>query len=67
MAGGMATAHDNDSPQDVACSPCRATGSVISQLGGPVSRVTCPWCEGTGRLLPGHDAQAARTAGAAAS
>jgi hypothetical protein len=22
--------------------------------------VTCPWCEGTGRFQPGHDAQAAK-------
>jgi hypothetical protein len=22
--------------------------------------VPCPWCEGTGTFIPGHDAQAAR-------
>jgi DnaJ-class molecular chaperone len=40
------------------CSPCRGTGSVISTLGGTPQPVTCPWCEGTGRFMPGHDAQA---------
>jgi DnaJ-class molecular chaperone len=40
------------------CSACRGTGEVISSLGGELHRVRCPWCEGTGRLLPGHDAQA---------
>jgi hypothetical protein len=24
--------------------------------------VTCPWCEGTGRFIPEHDAQAAQAA-----
>jgi DnaJ-class molecular chaperone len=63
----MATADANEAAQQLACSPCRGTGSVISQLGGQVSRVSCPWCDGTGRQLPAHDAQAARLAGAAAS
>jgi hypothetical protein len=31
---------------------------VISRLGGSASEVTCPWCEGGGRRLPEHDAQA---------
>jgi hypothetical protein len=31
---------------------------VISNLGGSPSQVDCPWCEGTGRWTPGHDAQA---------
>ncbi|MDP1849536.1 MAG: hypothetical protein Q8K79_17250 [Solirubrobacteraceae bacterium] len=47
------------------CAPCRGTGQVISNLGGSPSQVTCPWCEGTGTQIPGHDAQAARNAGAA--
>jgi DnaJ-class molecular chaperone len=42
------------------CTPCRGTGRVISNLGGSPSEVTCPWCEGTGVRIPGHDAQAAR-------
>jgi DnaJ-class molecular chaperone len=46
----------------VPCAPCRGTGQVISNLGGSPSEVTCPWCEGTGRQIPGHDAQAARAA-----
>lgn len=46
------------------CAPCRATGQVISNLGGSPSQVPCPWCEGTGTQIPGHDAQAARSAGA---
>ena len=42
------------------CSPCRGTGQVISNLGGSASQVACPWCEGSGMQIPGHDAQAAR-------
>ena len=34
-------------------------GALVSNLGGPASTVTCPWCDGTGLLIPGHDAQAA--------
>jgi DnaJ-class molecular chaperone len=49
------------------CAPCRGTGQVISNLGGSPSQVTCPWCEGGGMLIPGHDAQAARSAAAAAA
>jgi DnaJ-class molecular chaperone len=61
----MATADENDAALDPSCQPCRGTGSVISQLGGHSSQVECPWCEGTGKQLPGHDAQAARVAAAA--
>jgi len=41
------------------CSACRGTGQVISALGGEEKSVTCPWCEGSGRFDPEHDAQAA--------
>ena len=44
------------------CHACRGTGQVISNLGGKPHEVTCPWCEGTGRFIPEHDAQAARSA-----
>jgi DnaJ-class molecular chaperone len=44
------------------CSACRGTGRVISNLGGSPQEVACPWCEGTGRFIPGHDAQAPRRA-----
>ncbi len=47
------------------CAPCRGTGQVTSNLGGSPSQVTCPWCEGSGMQIPGHDAQASRNAGAA--
>ena len=43
---------------DEACSPCRGTGTVISNLGGEPKTVTCPWCQGGGRRLADHDAQA---------
>jgi DnaJ-class molecular chaperone len=43
------------------CSACRGTGRVISNLGGSPQDVTCPWCDGTGRFIPGHDAQARDT------
>ena len=42
------------------CTACRGTGKVISTLGGEPKQVPCPWCEGTGRFIPEHDAQAAR-------
>jgi hypothetical protein len=36
---------------------------VVSNLGGTAHEVTCPWCEGSGLFIPGHDAQAARREG----
>jgi DnaJ-class molecular chaperone len=45
------------------CSACRGTGEVISTLGGEPHRVRCPWCDGTGRVPPDHDAQAAAREG----
>jgi DnaJ-class molecular chaperone len=47
------------------CSACRGTGQVISTLGGSPNSVACPWCEGSGRFIPGHDAQAAKRASSA--
>ena len=44
------------------CTACRGTGRVSSSLGGDPHQVTCPWCEGSGRFIPGHDAQAAQAA-----
>jgi DnaJ-class molecular chaperone len=40
------------------CSACRGTGTVISSLGGEPHELSCPWCDGGGVVLPGHDAQA---------
>ncbi len=40
------------------CTACRGTGSVISNLGGEPHQLACPWCEGGGVVLAGHDAQA---------
>lgn len=48
----------DDADREIPCPPCRATGTVVSNLGGAPQRVECPWCGGTGRLGPGHDAQA---------
>lgn len=54
---------DPAQPRDpLPCAPCRGTGQVISSLGGEPSQVACPWCEATGEQIPGHDAQAARSA-----
>jgi DnaJ-class molecular chaperone len=53
----------DDSAEPRSCSPCRGTGRVISNLGGTPDEVTCPWCEGTGTFIPGHDAQAAKRGG----
>jgi DnaJ-class molecular chaperone len=54
----VSTAPEPYDPQR--CTACRGTGQVISGLGGTPQKVTCPWCEGTGRYMPGHDAQTAR-------
>jgi len=37
---------------------CRGSGQVISNLGGSPSKLTCPWCDGSGQRVPGGDAQA---------
>jgi DnaJ-class molecular chaperone len=42
------------------CTACRGSGKVISTEGGERRDVPCPWCEGSGRFVAGHDAQAAR-------
>ncbi|MGI8728583.1 MAG: hypothetical protein ACR2LK_01045 [Solirubrobacteraceae bacterium] len=52
-------------PQE--CAPCRATGQVISKLGGEPATMTCPWCEGSGTVIAEHAAQAVRRAAAASS
>jgi hypothetical protein len=63
----MATPEETPPGPTVACAPCRGTGTVISNLGATAQEVTCPWCEGGGIQLPGHDAQQARVAAAAAT
>jgi DnaJ-class molecular chaperone len=45
------------------CLACRGTGRVVSNLGGTPHDVPCPWCEGSGRFIPGHDAQRAERGG----
>jgi DnaJ-class molecular chaperone len=52
-------ADDEQPAEPVPCSACRGTGKVISNLGGSPSTLQCPWCEGSGRFIAGHDAQAA--------
>jgi DnaJ-class molecular chaperone len=39
------------------CSPCKGTGRLISNLGGEPHEVVCPWCGGSGKFVPGRDAQ----------
>jgi DnaJ-class molecular chaperone len=51
-------AEESDQQPPVPCSACRGTGSVISNLGGVAATLPCPWCEGSGVWLRGHDAQA---------
>lgn len=59
----MAAGDENDDDatrtpaEPVACSACRGTGQVISNLGGTPSQVPCPWCDGGGVRLADHDAQ----------
>ena len=59
------TPPDDDAYDPSRCSACRGTGSVISTLGGSPNPVTCPWCDGSGRFIPGHDAQAAKLSASA--
>jgi hypothetical protein len=49
------------------CMPCRGSGKLISKLGGELSTVTCPWCEGDSMRIPGVDAQAKWRGGAGES
>jgi len=58
----MAVPEETPPDANVPCAPCRGTGTVISNLGGTAREVTCPWCEGGGVQLPGHDAQHAQLA-----
>ena len=58
----MADSDDAPIAAPAPCAPCRGTGGVISNLGGSPSQVACPWCDGGGMQIPGHDAQAARSA-----
>jgi DnaJ-class molecular chaperone len=48
---------DDDADDRARCAPCRGTGTVISAKGGEPRSVTCPWCDGSGRVIPDHDAQ----------
>jgi hypothetical protein len=63
----MAVTKAQSSAEPKPCAPCRGTGRLISNLGGEPSLMTCPWCEGGGVQLPGHDAQAAQRASAASA
>ncbi len=54
----MSAARESNERDGQSCSACRGTGRVTSSLGGEPHEVTCPWCEGSGRFKPGHDAQA---------
>jgi DnaJ-class molecular chaperone len=57
------TSPDQETAEDPGrCTACRGTGRVVSNKGDKPHDVTCPWCEGTGRFIPDHDAQAARRA-----
>jgi len=56
----MADSDQQAAAEPPVCAPCRGTGQLISNLGGEPSQVTCPWCEGSGMQLAGHDAQLAR-------
>lgn len=65
MSSSDETASPAPDADRAACTACRATGRVSSNLGGSPSEIACPWCEGTGRFIPEHDAQAARREAAA--
>jgi DnaJ-class molecular chaperone len=52
-----------DPIDDQRCHACRGTGRLTSTLGGTPHEVDCPWCEGSGRFIPEHDAQTAASGG----
>ena len=54
----MSTDAPDETTEPPPCSACRGTGQVVSKLGGTEHTVECPWCDGGGRRIPGHDAQA---------
>jgi DnaJ-class molecular chaperone len=56
----MAPPEDSLDPGE--CRACHGGGKAVSMLGGERQEVDCPWCEGTGRFIPEHDAQARRRA-----
>lgn len=47
-----------ETPDRSECTPCRGTGKLSSNKGGAAHEVPCPWCEGSGQFVSGHDAQA---------
>ena len=55
-----ATEEADESAPPLAVRTLPGTGTLISGSGGTQHEVPCPWCEGTGMTIPGHDAQAAR-------
>jgi DnaJ-class molecular chaperone len=59
----MTEQHDTPAEPEP-CGACRGTGAVISNLGGEPHEQPCPWCDGGGVRLRGHDAQARWRAGA---
>jgi hypothetical protein len=67
MADEEASEDADTSAPPLPCAPCRGIGKLISGAGGSPHEVPCPWCEGSGTTIPGHDAQAARREGEGAS
>jgi DnaJ-class molecular chaperone len=61
----VASPDETEQPAEIACDACRGTGVVISSLGGDPHEERCPWCDGGGVRLRGHDAQARWRSGAA--
>jgi hypothetical protein len=47
----------DDAAETSPCTACRGIGTVVSNLGGEPSTVSCPWCDGTGVFIKDHDAQ----------
>ncbi len=54
---GQPTDDERFVPTSGPCRACRATGKVYSNSDGVPHDVTCPWCEGTKRIILDHDAQ----------
>jgi DnaJ-class molecular chaperone len=55
--GEQETTAGEEAKEPRVCVPCHGAGKVISNLGGHATRITCPWCRGSGERLTGVDAQ----------
>lgn len=61
QAAAASAGGETEAGEPRACTVCRGTGTVLSNLGGSLSEQQCPWCDGSRVFLPEHDAQASKS------